>query len=201
MNADTSRQSNDFCRTHWRRLYALARQRGCDPQSAEDAVQEVFLSLVRRQKMAVLILAPLSQQQQYLTVSLRCRIANAIRFRHRKKRGGAAVFVSLDDHEMFPCEIADERTQPIAIHSTLPEPALLKHALRLLRQEMKPEVWSRLSPTLLGDAPCQQQNESYRVALHRARRRLKQLIASRQKASLRPHLASARKGTEEEIAW
>ena len=201
MNTDISRQTNDFCRTHWRRLYALARQRGCDPQSAEDAVQEVFLSLVRRQKIAVLVLAPLSQQQQYLTVSLRCRIANSIRFRHRKKRGGAAVFVSLDDRDSFPCEIVDERTLPNALHSTLPEPALLRHALRLLRQELKPEVWSRLSPALLGEAPCQQQNEAYRVALHRARRRLKQLIVSTQKASLRPHLASTWQGAEEEIAW
>ena len=201
MNSDTCHQTNDFCRTHWPRLYSLARQRGCDPQSAEDAVQEVFLSLVRRQKIAVLVLAPLSKQQQYLTVSLRCRIANAIRFRHRKKRGGAAVFVSIDDHESFPFEIADGRTQPDAAHSTLPEPALLNRALRLLRQEMKPEAWSRLSSALLGDAPCQQQNESYRVALHRARRRLKQLIVCRQKASLRTHLSRAGQSAEEEIAW
>jgi len=199
MNSDTCHQTNDFCRTHWPRLYSLARQRGCDPQSAEDAVQEVFFSLVRRRKIAELVLAPLAQQQQHLTVNLRCRIANAIRFLHRKKRGGPEVFVSLDDHEMFPYEIADERTLPS--HSTSPEPDLLKHALRLLQQEMKPEAWGRLSPALLGDAPCQQQNESYRVALHRARRRLKQLIVSRQKASLRPHLASAGQGAEEEIAW
>ncbi|WP_395737073.1 RNA polymerase sigma factor [Prosthecobacter sp.] len=156
--------TNDFCRTHWSRLYSLARQRGCDPHSAEDAVQEVFLSLVRRQKIADLVVAPLAQQQTHLAVSLRCRIANAIRDQHREKRGGMAVFVSLDD-----LDIADERTPPAA----LPD---LRKALEALRKEMKPDAWSKLSPALLGDAPCRQQTGAYRVALCRARRRLKQLV-------------------------
>lgn len=167
MSGDT--QTNDFCRTHWPRLYSLARQRGCDPHSAEDAVQEVFLSLVRRQKIAELVVAPLAQQQLHLTVGLRCRISNAIRDQHRQKRGGMAVFVSLDDFE-----IADERSLPAA----MPELGLLQQALLRLQQEMKPEVWSRLSPALLGDAPCRQQNGAYRVALCRARRRLKQLVTA-----------------------
>lgn len=161
MNTDPT---DHFCRTHWSRLYSLARQRGCDPHSAEDAVQEVFLSLVRRQKIADLVAAPLAQQQLHLAVNLRCRIANALRDQHREKRGGMAVFVSVDDFE-----IADERT-PSAVM-----PDLLR-ALRELRKEMKPEVWARLSPALLGDAPCRQQTGAYRVALHRARRRLKQLV-------------------------
>ncbi len=198
MNPDYSRQTNDFCRAHWPRLYSLARQRGCDPQSAEDAVQEVFLSLVRRQKIAELVFAPLAQQQQHLAVSLRCRIANAFRDQHREKRGGMAVFVSI---ESFPFEIVDDRTSFNAVHSALPEPDLLKHALRQLRQEMKPEAWSRLSPALLGDAPCRQQDGAYRVALCRARRRLKQLITSRRKASLRSQFAGAGQGAEEEVAW
>ena len=169
MSTDTCHQTNDFCRAHWPRLYSLARQRGCDPHSAEDAVQEVFLSLVRRKKMAELVLAPLAQQQLHLTVSLRCRISNAIRDQHRQKRGGMAVFVSLDDFE-----IADERTLPVVS----PDLGLLQQALRKLQMEMKPEAWSRLSPALLGDAPCRQQNGAYRVALCRARRRLKQLITA-----------------------
>ncbi|WP_395753898.1 RNA polymerase sigma factor [Prosthecobacter sp.] len=156
--------TNDFCRTHWSRLYSIARQRGCDPHSAEDAVQEVFLSLVRRQKMAELVLAPLAQQQMHLTVSLRCRISNAIRDQHRLKRGGSAVFVSLDEFE-----IADERTPSAA----LPD---LRKALEALRKEMKPDAWSKLLPALLGDAPCRQQTGAYRAALCRARRRLRQLV-------------------------
>jgi DNA-directed RNA polymerase specialized sigma24 family protein len=142
----------------------MARQRGCDPQSAEDAVQEVFLSLVRRQKIAELVLVPLAQQQMHLTVSLRCRISNAIRDQHRQKRGGMAVFVSLDD-----LEIADER-------AASPDLGLIRHGLEMLRKEMKPEAWTRLAPALVGDAPCRQQTGAYRVALCRARRRLKQLV-------------------------
>ncbi len=175
-DSDHARQMNDFCRAHWPRLYSLALHRGCDPQMAEDAVQEMFLGLLRRGQISSLVLALPDDQRRNLSLRLCCQIANMKRDGRCQKRGGFAVCISLDDSTSFTIEIADERTLPSRL-SSLPEMESIQHALNLLRNEMKPATWNRLAPVLVDGDTEHPRNGAYRVALHRARQRLRHLMA------------------------
>lgn len=163
---------DQWYRTSWQRLYSLARVRGCDPHSAEDAVQEVFATLVRRGRLDAIEQQPPETQQGLLSKCLKNRVARDFRDLHRIKRGGHFTFVSLDDPNGPAFEIADER----AWNQVDDEPSPLDLALRALELELKPATWRLLSHVLIDGEKPAQFNVAQRVALHRARQRLRQLM-------------------------
>lgn len=172
MTRTATSSSDQWYRTSWQRLYSLARVRGCDPHSAEDAVQEVFATLARRGRLHAIEQQPPEAQQGLLSKCLKNRVARDFRDLHRIKRGGHCTFVSLDDPNGPAFEIADER----AWHHADAEPSPLDLALRALQLELKPATWRLLSSVLIdGEKPAQLDGAG-RVALHRARQRLRQLL-------------------------
>lgn len=174
-STSTSPSDQDqWYRTSWQGLYSLARVRGCDPHSAEDAVQEVFATLARRGRLDAIEREPPEAQQGLLSKCLKNRVARDHRDLHRIKRGGQFTFVSLDDPKGLTFEIADERGwQKQHVED---EPSPLELALRALQLELKPATWRLLSGVLIDGEKPAQFNVAQRVALHRARQRLRQLL-------------------------
>lgn len=136
-------------------------------------MQEVFATLARRGRLDAIEQQPPEAQQGLLSKCLKNRVARDHRDLHRIKRGGQFTFVSLDDPKGLTFEIADERGWQQQADD---EPSPLELALRALQLELKPTTWKLLSDVLIdGEKPCQF-NVAQRVALHRARQRLRQLL-------------------------
>lgn len=172
-SAENSPLCDDFCRTHWQHLYHIARQRGCDPQTAQDAVQDLFLSLVRRGILALLSRQPPATQVRFLTIRLRCILINRWRGSTRQRRGGPQATLSLDD-EHVP-EPAHHDT-PASLHDHAWLSGCLTLALTRLRQQTPAPTWQQLQPHLLGEQHAPQPSGAQRVALHRARKKLRRLV-------------------------
>jgi DNA-directed RNA polymerase specialized sigma24 family protein len=164
-----------MCRAHWSRLFLLAVQRGLDAHAAEDAVQDVFAALVRRDQLIVLASLSEENQSRHLTTRLLSRVANIWRDAHREKRGGGVVFVPLSREDGSTHDIADPRAQNEDGSLQIMRRALHR-ALTTLRAEMRPERWRIIAPCLLGALNTHHQTGASRVALHRARRRLRELL-------------------------
>ncbi len=179
MTSTSTPSSDQWYRTSWQRLYSLARVRGCDAHSAEDAVQEVFASLARRGRLDAIEQQPPEAQHGLLSKCLKNRVARNFRDLHRIKRGGHFTFVSLDDPNGAAFEVVDERGWQQHAND---EPSPLELALRALQMELKPASWRLLSRVLIDGEKPTQFNVAQRVALHRARQRLRQLMRKMSKA-------------------
>lgn len=163
-----------FYQRHYPQLRTHACGLGCDPHSAEDAVQDLFLRLLRHGRLHSLT----TLSSQYLRLRLRCQLMNRWRDSHRLRRGGTCTFIPLLQPDGTALEIADERA-PIPGSSPRLSEQSLHNALQILRQELKPITWQRVGPILEDDQPATPQPPSpaTRVALHRARKRLRELLA------------------------
>lgn len=170
--------TNDWYRACWHRLYAQARMRGCDAHGAEDVVQDVFATLARRGRLDALGQQPQEARHGLLAKCLRNRIARNHRDLRRLKRGGNVIFVSLDDPAEQRLEIADERARN---HGPADEPTALDQALQALRRELKPDTWRLLSCVLIDGEKPARFSVAQRVALHRARQRLRHLLRQSQR--------------------
>lgn len=163
-----------FCSQHWPQLYRLACHRGCDPQTAQDVVQDLFLSLLRRGVLTDLSQQTIAAQSSYLSMRLRCLIINRWRDAHRQRRGGSLTFVSLDSE-------ADNLPEP-ALHDT---PAThhdrvwladcISTAVSRLQTETSSSAWQQIQPVLLDESEVPQTN-AQRTALSRARKKLRLLV-------------------------
>lgn len=177
MNQPTQQDIDSFCRRHWLRLYGMARHRGLDEQEAQDAVQDLFMSLLQNDQLVALVQMPSPEQQvAFLFTRLGWLLLNRKRDQQRQRRGGGVQIVSLHDEAAEIPEPADHHTSDQQ-HATAWVNEVLETALTRLRGKMKPDAWQALSPTLC-DADGQQaaQPGALRVALHRARQRLQWLI-------------------------
>ncbi|MDZ4402879.1 hypothetical protein [Prosthecobacter sp.] len=156
-----------------------AQRLGCDAHTAEDNVQDMFLRLLRTGRLQLLAELPPPHQQAHLHLRLRCHLVNRTRDARRPRRGGRLIHVPLHQADGAPFEIIDERADVPGSEPRLCE-LHLQSALRLLRSELTPPAWRRVSPWLdveEAEAPLRKrQNGATRVALHRARRRLRELL-------------------------
>lgn len=166
--------ANALCRQHWPVLRALAIRRGCDVQVAEDAVQDLFCTLIRRGQLRHLGGLPAEHQTARLSLQLRHQMANRWRDARRLKRGGGQTFVPLNLEDGTPLEIVDERHSVAAANARARRVAL-RQALVALRAEMKAEAWAFIAPWLLHKSK-EKMSGALRVALYRARGRLRELI-------------------------
>lgn len=168
--------TNAMCRQHWPVLCALAMRRGCDVHVAEDAVQDLFCGLIRRGQLHRLGSLPTEHQTARLTIQLRHQMANRWRAAGRLKRGGGQVPVPLWREDGSPLEIAGEDPFAPAAMNASARRVALRRALLALKTEMKPAAWRVLAPWLLGRQHGKMTG-ALRVALHRARLRLRDLMA------------------------
>lgn len=167
-----------FYQRHYPQLRTHACGLGCDPHTAEDAVQDVFLRLLQHDRLRLLATLPGHHQQASLRLRLRCQLFNHRRDEQRIKRGGNVRFTPLFPHDGYSLKIEDERA-PIPGH----EPRLCEQSLRAallrLQQELSPVVWRRVCPMLEGEEHRPHhgaRTAATRVALHRARQRLRELL-------------------------
>ncbi|MFO1500394.1 MAG: ECF-type sigma factor [Verrucomicrobiota bacterium] len=134
-----------LCRSYWYPLYAYARQRGQAHADAQDLTQGFFLRLVDRNWLAQVDRTK-GKFRSFLLMAMNHFLANEWRQLRAEKRGGQAVFVSLDD------DLAQERWKFEPTTDSTPEKAfeqrwaaaLLERVLYRLRAEQAAAGRSRL---------------------------------------------------------
>lgn len=169
-------------RRHFASLCAFARARGCEAHDAEDAAQELFAKLVAQGQMERAASIPDNgEQSAFLLARMRTLLIKRWQFRTRQRRGGGCVCFSLHDDEGQPIDVADEHATPDREQDRDWAREVLEKALERMNHELcasgRREVWQRLESDLVDETPHQEaQSGALRVALCRARRRLRDFI-------------------------
>jgi RNA polymerase sigma factor (sigma-70 family) len=180
-----------LCQRYWFPLYAFIRRRGHDPHEAEDLTQSFFVHLLANEALTGLDRNKGLFRSFLLTV-LTHFLNDQWDRQKAAKRGGGRQIVSWDSLS------AEEMYQNEPLESSSPESlfdrhwafTLVRHALGQLRQEYaaagKAELYDELAPCLTGAigpgfyaeaaARLKMSAGAVRVALHRLRRRLGQLL-------------------------
>ncbi len=153
----------ELCRDYWYPLYAFARRKGHDPETAQDLVQSVFTSLLERHDLRGL--AP--ERGRFRSFLMACCAHYAARQNDREraiKRGGGRSVIRIDAlsaESRFGGEPAHELTAE-RIFDRRWALTLLDRVLAGLDAEMagpdRRPLYERLRPSLLG----QDEAPSYR---------------------------------------
>lgn len=169
-------------RRHFASLCAFARSRGCEMHDAEDATQELFAKLVAQGQIDRASAIPDNgEQSAFLLARMRTLLIKRWQFRTRQRRGGGCVCFSLHDDEGQPVDVADAHATPDREQDRDWAREVLEKALERMNQELcasgRREVWERLESDLVDEAThTAAQSGALRVALYRARRRLRDFI-------------------------
>jgi DNA-directed RNA polymerase specialized sigma24 family protein len=172
-------------RRHWPAMCAYARAKGCETHDAEDAVQELFARLVAQgQHERAAAIADPDEQAAFLLARLRTHLIKRWRHRTRLRRGGGMVCFSLSDENGANIDIADTHATPDAEMDRAWARNVIDEALTRISVELRTqgrvEVWGCLERSVTeggrGESP---RDGRMRVALHRARQRLRGLIRAR----------------------
>ncbi len=170
---------------HWPALCAFARARGCGPHDAEDAVQELFAKLVAQgQHERAAAIADPEEQAAFLLARLRTHLIKRWRHRTRLCRGGGATTFSLSGEEGRDIDVTDGRAGPDAELDRTWARGLIDDALVSVSRELhasgRSDVWRSLERTVCDDGRCEKPlSGKLRVALHRAKARVRAVISQR----------------------
>jgi RNA polymerase sigma-70 factor (ECF subfamily) len=181
----------EFCRTYWFPLYACVRRRGHNKEDAEDSVQEFFARFLAKNHLAGLS-AERGRFRAFLLASLKHFLINEWKKSQRLKRGGGEKNLSLD------WQTADTKFQVAATNEPSPDKAfdrewalaLLAKVIGRLQKECeadgKAKLFGQLKLFLMAGKCETVQSETaktlgmeegaVRVAVHRLRRRYRQLL-------------------------
>lgn len=145
-------------------------------------MQDVFLSLSRRGMMEHVANLPAEAQVTYLFLRLRCVLANRWRDARRQCRVALEMTVPLDDEN-----VPEPPTQTTpATEADRPWLAkCLNSALDRLRLQTRAPLWHEISPWLLDVERVNVRTGAQRVALHRARQKLKLLVREEMNGSFK----------------
>ncbi len=180
-----------LCRTYWYPLYAYVRRRGYSPHDAQDLTQGFFARLLERESLASAD-PHRGRFRTFLLTALTHYLVNEWQKGMALKRGGGCPVLSLDwaaAENRFDLEPADPFT-PDKMFDKQWALTLLAEVLKRLEHEYqgkgKSEFFAALKSTLLGDRESQPYGElaarldlnegAVRVAVHRLRKRYRQLI-------------------------
>jgi RNA polymerase sigma factor (sigma-70 family) len=86
----------ELCRTYWPPLYTFVRTRGYSVEDAQDLTQSFFVHLIEHEIYARAQRAK-GKFRSFLLAALKNFLADAYTHAHRLKRGGAEVFLPLDE--------------------------------------------------------------------------------------------------------
>jgi hypothetical protein len=163
-------------------LCAFARSRGCEAHDAEDAVQELFAKLLAngQHERAAAITDP-REQAAFLVARLRTHLIKRWQYRTRLRRGGEAPCFSLSDEEGRSLDVPDTHAAPDQELDRRWARGVIDRALQCVSVELQSQgrgdVWMCLERNIIDGARGDQaQSGALRVALHRAKRRLRGLI-------------------------
>lgn len=180
-----------LCQTYWFPLYAHLRRRGCTKTDAEDLVQAFFAKFLAKNYLDGLS-AERGRFRAFLLAALKHFLANEWDKAQRQKRGGGDAVLSLD------WESADTQFQLVAQNELGPDQAydrewalaLLGKVIERLQAECvadgKGRLFEQLKVFLAAGKSETAQSEvaralgmeegAVRVAVHRLRRRYRQLL-------------------------
>lgn len=158
--------------SHRRRLIALAIARGFDEHEAEDVVQDLFAALLRVGRLEELEAMPEDAQAALLACRLKSLLMNRRRDSQRLCRAAHRT-VPLADLEEVNWQPSHDVTPAVELDRAWAL-GMVSKALRRLRTECGASTWSTVAPALRGE-PSDASTRG-RVALHRARRRLGELM-------------------------
>lgn len=162
-----------FCRKHLRRLQLFAVRSVGSWTEAEDVVQELFLGLVRNGKVAGLAGRSPGEQCAYLSL----RLNSLLRSRWRNaRRGRRLIMMNALPLDEAHAEEAATKVSPASEADRAWLAACIKTALERLRQQTNQAVWNQVCLRLDGQDERSRQTSAERVALHRARQKLRELL-------------------------
>ena len=192
-HSDTTRARDalsKLCRTYWYPLYAYARRKGCSQQDAEDLTQGFFARLLRLNSLAEVSLEK-GKFRSFLLSSMNHFMADEWHRASAQKRG-AQQTISLDAEaaeNRYRLEPADTLT-PDRLFERQWALTLLDNAVRRLQREHEEagrgQQFLELRFAITGDksavpyaelaARLSMNEEAVRVAVHRLRRRYRQVL-------------------------
>ena len=180
----------ELCRTYWYPLYAYVRRHGHAREEAEDLTQEFFARLLKKNYLEGLR-KDQGKFRAFLLAALKHFLANEWDRANRKKRGGDVTLLSLDweDAETrYGIEPADTLS-PDKLYDRLWAVTLLERVIGRLREENAADnsrLFEELSPFLTigksaipyadAAARLEMTEPAVRVAVHRLRRRYRELL-------------------------
>jgi len=200
-----------LCGRYWYPLYAFIRRRGHDPHDAEDLTQSFFAHLLSKDALRHVDRSK-GLFRTFLLASLTNFLNDQRDRQQAAKRGGGKSIISWDEME------AEERYQNEPAGPLSPEKlferrwalTLIEQVMLRLRREYeagsKQDLFNQLEPCLTGEidhgfydeaaASLGMNAGAVRVALHRLRRRLGELLRSEI-----AHTVSAPEEIEAEIRY
>lgn len=192
---------DDLARSYWFPLYAFARRSGLAREEAADLVQEHFARILERDDLAT-VDPSRGKFRAWLLVGLRNALANRRARALALKRGGHIQHVSIDTdaaETRIAIEPADARAPERSYEREWALTVLERAHARLASEQAhagKSALFEALTPTLgaRDDAPPHAEiavrldvsENAVKVALHRLRRRLGELIRDEVAGTLAP---------------
>ena len=180
-----------LCKTYWFPLYAYVRRRGYSKEDAEDLTQAFFARFLTKNYLAGLS-AERGRFRAFLLASLKHFLINDWKKSRRQKRGGGEALLSLD------WQTADTKFQVASTAEPSPDKAfdrewalaLLARVIERLQKECEADGKGKLFEQLkifltagkngAGQAEVAKalgmEEGAVRVAIHRLRRRYRQLL-------------------------
>jgi DNA-directed RNA polymerase specialized sigma24 family protein len=166
----------ELYRLHHGGLIRQAGLRGWDEHEAWDLVQELFLRLFKSGMIGRVAALPEGGQRAWLLQTLSWMSGNLRRSRYTRRRGDGQVPQSLDLLLQEGFDPAGVGT-PESAHDRAWAMAVLSRSMHRLRATVSHQQWHRLEASLVSPAPGERPAAAERVALYRARGRLRQFIA------------------------
>jgi RNA polymerase sigma factor (sigma-70 family) len=178
-----------LCRHYWSPLHAFVRAQGYSPEDAEDLTQSFFERLIARRDLSAVDPAR-GRFRSFLLAALKHFLANARDRDRTVKRGGRHVHVRLDDPDPDVASFsATEQVTPETLFEQQWLAAVIQRVCNRLEAETdearRPLVRHLASPVrdAENDRPLREVAASLgmsdgaaRVALHRLRRRFRDLL-------------------------
>ncbi len=181
----------ELCRTYWFPLYVYVRRQTATREDAEDLTQAFFARFLEKNYLEKLC-AQKGKFRAFLLASLKHFLANEWDRANRQKRGGGVMPLSLDWRDAdarYPIEPADNLT-PDKLYDRAWAITLLERVLARLRGENATEEQARsfeqlksflmvgkaAIPYAAAAARLSLSEGAVRVAVHRLRRRYRELL-------------------------
>lgn len=181
----------ELCRTYWYPLYAYVRRRGHTHEDAQDLTQAFFARFLEKNYLETLS-SERGKFRAFLLASLNHFLANEWDRARRQKRGGGQAVLSLDWQDAdtrYQIDPADNLS-PDKLYDRVWAVTLLERVLARLRAEStsdgKTAAFEKLKPFLTAGrtaisyaeaaASLNLSEPAARVAVHRLRRRYRELL-------------------------
>lgn len=180
---------------HHAALIRQAKMCGCDEHDSKDAVQELFARLFRLKMIVMVSRLPFESQRAWLFRTLKWIVLNMRRQRVSIRRGCGSPHDSIEALMEAGRDFASTVSiTPASEHDRRWAMMLLEDCLDMLRASVSPAVWQCIEMSVFGPDAVEgpvHPAPALRVAAHRARLRLRAMVASKAGPSAKAGLFQA----------